>query len=121
MFLLGMFWKRTTGTAAIAGVISGFLLSVLFNVYAPSWFGPDTWLYTAYLNGSGVYEIPFHICMGLAFAFTMLLMIALSLAGPKVNPKAFVLDRSMFRVSPGTLAMIVITLLIISLLYVRFW
>ncbi len=30
MFILGMFWKRTTGTAAIAGVITGFVLSVFF-------------------------------------------------------------------------------------------
>ena len=121
MFLLGMFWRRTTGAAAIAGVIAGFGLSVLFNEFAPALFGPDTWLYTAYRNGAGEYEIPFHICMGLAFAFTMLLMIVISLAGPKINPKAFVLDKSMFKVSPGTLATIVITLLIISLLYVRFW
>jgi SSS family solute:Na+ symporter len=121
MFLLGMFWRRTTGAAAVAGVIVGFALSVVFNVYAPTWFGPDTFLYTAYLNGAGMYEIPFHICMGLAFAFTMLVMIVISLAGPKINPKAFVLDKTMFKVSPGTLATIVITLLIISLLYVRFW
>jgi len=116
-----MFWKRTTGTAAIVGVITGFVLSIFFNELAPKWFGHDTWFYTAYLNGDGKYEIPFHICMGLAFAFTMLLMVLISLAGPKINPKAFALDKSMFRVSPGTLAMIVVTLLIISLLYVRFW
>ncbi|CAN5138488.1 sodium/sugar symporter [soil metagenome] len=121
MFLLGMFWKRTTGAAAVAGVIVGFVLSVVFNVYAASWFGPDTLLYTAYKNADGVYEIPFHICMGLAFAFTMLVMILISLGGPKINPKAFVLDKSMFKLSPGILAMIVVTLLIISLLYVRFW
>jgi SSS family solute:Na+ symporter len=121
MFLLGMFWKRTTGAAAIVGVITGFGLSVLFNEFAPALFGPDTLLYTAYLNGEGKYEIPFHICMGLAFAFTMLIMILVSLAGPKINPKAFVLDKSMFKVSPGILATIVVTLLIISLLYVRFW
>ena len=121
MFILGMFWRRTTGAAAIVGVITGFGLSVLFNEFAPALFGPNTWFYTAYLNGAGVYEIPFHICMGLAFAFTMLIMIIVSLAGPKINPKAFVLDKAMFKVSPGTLATIVITLLIISLLYVRFW
>src|SRR6202012_5987667 len=44
MFILGMFWKRTTGAAAVVGVITGFLLSVLFNVYAPVWFGPETFL-----------------------------------------------------------------------------
>lgn len=121
VFLLGFFWKRTTGPAAVAGVIVGFLLSVVFNVYAPAWFGPDTLLYTAYKNSAGAYEIPFHICMGLAFAFTVLLMIAMSLAGPKVNAKAFVLDRKMFRVEPGALVMIVIILLVLSVLYVRFW
>jgi solute:Na+ symporter, SSS family len=121
MFILGMFWKRTTGAAAVAGVLVGFLLSVLFNVYAPLWFGADTWFYTAYKNAEGNYEIPFHICMGLAFAFTMLVMIVMSFAGPKINPKAFVLDKSMFKLQPGILAMVVITLLIISLLYVRFW
>ncbi len=121
IFLLGFFWKRTTGAAAVTGVIVGFLLSVLFNVYAPSWFGPDTLLYTAYKNNDGNYEIPFHICMGLAFVFTVIVMVLMSLAGPKINPKALVLDKSMFKVSPGILAMIVVTLLIISLLYVRFW
>jgi SSS family solute:Na+ symporter len=120
MFLLGMFWKRTTGAAAVVGVIVGFGLSVLFNEFAPRLFGNNTFLYTAYLNGDH-YEIPFHICMGLAFMFTMIIMILISLGGPKVNPKAFVLDKTMFKVSPGVLAMIVVTLLIISALYVRFW
>src|SRR5687767_5114088 len=97
MFILGMFWKRTTGTAAIVGVIAGFLLSVLFNEYAPQLFGNDTIFYTAYPNGKGGFEIPFHICMGLAFFFTMALMIGVSLAGPKINPKAFELDKEMFK------------------------
>lgn len=121
MFLLGMFWKRTTGSAAIAGVLAGFLLSVFFNEFAPSVMGHDTWIYTAYPNGTGAYEIPFHICMGLSFAFTMILMIGMSLAGPKVNPKAFELDKSMFKVAPSTMVLIVLTLMIIAALYVKFW
>lgn len=121
MFILGMFWKRTTGAAAVVGVITGFGLSIFFNELAPRWFGPETFLYTAYKNAGGAYEIPFHICMGLAFFFTMAVMILISLGGPKINPKAFALDKSMFKVQPGILAMIVITLMIISMLYVRFW
>jgi solute:Na+ symporter, SSS family len=121
MFIVGMFWKRTTGAAAIAGVIAGFLLSVLFNEYAPQLFGNDTFLYTAYPNGEGGFEIPFHICMGLAFFFTMLLMIGISMAGPKINPKAFQLDKEMFRLKPSTTVLIVVTLLIIFALYVKFW
>lgn len=121
MFFLGMFWKRTTGTAAIAGVLAGFLFSVFFNEFAPAVMGHETILYTAYPNGAGAYEIPFHICMGLSFGFTMLIMIVMSLAGPKINPKAFELDKSMFRVKPSTMALIILTLLIITALYVKFW
>jgi solute:Na+ symporter, SSS family len=121
MFILGMFWKRTTGTAAIVGVLAGFLLSVLFNEYAPQLFGNDTFFYTAYPNGKGGFEIPFHICMGLAFFFTMILMIGVSMAGPKINPKAFELDKEMFKLKPSTTVLIVVTLLIIFALYVKFW
>ncbi|SHE42966.1 sodium/sugar symporter [Pedobacter caeni] len=121
MFILGMFWKRTTGSAAIAGVLAGFLFSVFFNEMAPGLLGNDTFLYTAYPNGKGGFEIPFHICMGLSFFFTMAIMILMSLAGPKVNPKAFELDKSMFKVAPSTMALIVITLLLIAALYVKFW
>jgi SSS family solute:Na+ symporter len=121
MFFLGMFWKRTTGTAAVAGLLTGFFLSVVFNNFAPAWFGNETLLYTAYPNGKGGYEIPFLICMGWSFFFTMVVMIGLSLAGPKINPKAFELDKSMFKVSNSTLVLIIVTLLVITTLYVRFW
>jgi SSS family solute:Na+ symporter len=121
MFFLGMFWKRTTGSAAIAGVIAGFLLSVLFNEFAPQLFGNNTFFYTAYPNGKGGFEIPFHICMGLSFLFTMILMIGMSLLGPKVNPKAFELDKEMFKVKPATIVLIALTLLIVAALYVKFW
>jgi SSS family solute:Na+ symporter len=121
MFLLGMFWKRTTGTAAVAGVITGFILSVLFNNYAPALFGNNTWLYTAYPNNAGKYEIPFLLCMGYSFFFTVGLMVLLSLFGPKDNPKAFELDKKMFQLEPRTLALILVILIILSLLYIRFW
>jgi SSS family solute:Na+ symporter len=121
MFILGMFWKRTTGAAAIAGVITGFVLSVLFNEFAPRLFGNETIFYTAFPNGKGAYEIPFHICMGLSFMFTMIVMIAISLGGPKINPKAFELDKGMFKLQPSTIALILVTLLVISALYVKFW
>ncbi len=121
MFILGMFWKRTTGAAAIAGVVTGFALSVFFNQFAPAVLGNETIFYTAYPNGKGGYEIPFLICMGLAFFFTMVVMIVISLAGPKVNPKAFAIDSEMFKVKPSTLVLIILTLVILAALYVKFW
>lgn len=128
MFLLGMFWKRTTGTAALVGVILGFLLAIYFNSYAVEHFGTETWMYTAFtyekLEKGVVHtitEIPFLINMGWSFVITILVMIAISLAGPKENPKAFAIDKSMFKVDPRTLIMIVVTLLLITAIYVRFW
>ncbi|WP_374459352.1 sodium/solute symporter [Chryseobacterium taeanense] len=128
MFLLGMFWKRTTGTAALVGVILGFVLAIFFNSFAIGIFGKETWLYTAFTyekleNGvvHTITEIPFLINMGWSFFITIIVMVLISLAGPKVNPKAFAIDSKMFRVDARTLVLIVVTLLLLTALYVRFW
>lgn len=128
MFILGMFWKRTTGTAAIVGVVLGFVLAIFFNNYAVSLFGKETWMYTAFeyqkiKDGvvETVVEIPFLINMGWSFFITVATMVVISLAGPKINPKAFILDKEMFKLKPSTIALIVITLMILAALYVRFW
>ncbi len=128
MFILGMFWKRTTGAAALVGVILGFALAIFFNNYAVSIFGTDTLMYTAYtyqkMEGGvlkTITEIPFLINMGWSFVITVATMVAISLGGPKVNPKAFDIDSSMFKVKPATIVMIVITLMILAALYIKFW
>ena len=51
----------------------------------------------------------------------MISIIVVSLAGPKINPKYFVIDKAMFKVAPSTLALIVITLLLLAALYIKFW
>jgi SSS family solute:Na+ symporter len=121
IFLLGLFWKRTTATAAIVGVLAGFAMSVFFNNYAPTVLGNETILYTAFPTGHGTFEIPFLICMGLSFAFTMVIMVGISLAGPAINARAIELQPGLFRVSRQTLTLIVITLLLITALYTKFW
>jgi SSS family solute:Na+ symporter len=125
MFILGMFWKRTTGAAAVAGLITGLVLAIFFNNYAVSVFGHETWLYTAFqtVNDKAeiVWQIPFLINMGWSFFFTVLVMAGFSQAGPKINPKAFVLDKAMFKLKPSIIAMIVMTLLILTVLYAKFW
>jgi SSS family solute:Na+ symporter len=121
MFILGMFWKRTTGTAAVAGLITGFAMAIFFNSFAVSVFGHENFMYTAFINSKGVYEIPFLINMGWAFFITMAVMIGISLTGPKVNPNAFELDKTMFKLKPSIIAMIVFILLILVALYAKFW
>jgi SSS family solute:Na+ symporter len=124
MFLMGMFWKRTTGAAAVAGILVGFISSVILNEYAAQWFGHETLFYTAFpVIKAGVtnWEIPFLVCMGWSGIITVIVMVAISLAGPKVNPRAISIDRGMFKVTPRILTMIVIILLLIMAIYVRFW
>ena len=123
VFLLGFFWKKTTSKGAIAGIVGGVLLAVLFDKFLPGIAGNETILYTAYPTGTGAYEIPFLIQMGWVFFFTTLLIITVSLVDKKgaEHIHALEVDRSMYKVSPGILAMILVVLGIISALYIKFW
>jgi len=121
VFLLGMFWKRTSGTAAIVGILVGFLSSVFFNQLAVYLFGPETWLYSAFRNRNGIYEIPFFISLSWSFFITVLCMVVVSLQAPKVSAKAFELNKQLFKLEPSSIILSVTTLLLLSLIYARFW
>lgn len=120
-FLLGMFWKRTTGEAAIVGILTGFAASIFFNQFAVKIFGPETWLYTAFQNASGQFEIPFFISLSWSFLTTFIVMVATSLAGPIVSAKAIQVDKSMFKLKASSVVLIAVILLFLSAIYVRFW
>lgn len=120
-FLLGMFWKRTTAPAAVAGIITGFAASVFFNQFAIPVFGTETLLYTAFPNSTGAYEIPFFISLSWSFFITVLVMVLISLKGPEVNGKAIAIDKAMFRLKPASIVLIAIVLLLLSAIYIRFW
>src|SRR5688572_22244627 len=123
VFLFGFFWKKTTSKAAIAGIIGGVLLAVLFDKFLPDLAGNETVIYTAYPTGTGAYEIPFLIQMGWVYFFTSLLIIIVSLLDVKGRAlgSALQIDKSMYKVTPGVMAMIIIILGIIVALYIRFW
>ena len=104
--------------------VTGLGMSIFFKLFAVPLFGHETLLYTAFPTmeeGKQVWRIPFLINMGWAFFFTMAIMIIISMAGPKVNPKAFALDKQMFKLKPSIMAMIVGTLLILAAIYIKFW
>lgn len=123
VFLFGFFWKKTTSKAAITGIVGGVLLAVLFDKFLPGLAGNETLIYTAYPTGTGAYEIPFLIQMGWVFFFTSLLIIIVSLLDAKGRAlgNALQIDKSMYKVTPGVMAMIIIVLGIIVALYIRFW
>jgi SSS family solute:Na+ symporter len=48
-------------------------------------------------------------------------MVIVTLAGPKINPKAFAIDKTMFKLDKTTLVLVVSILMILSALYIKFW
>ncbi|HEY9196319.1 MAG TPA: sodium transporter, partial [Mucilaginibacter sp.] len=120
-FLLGMFWKRTTGEAAIIGILTGFTASVFFNQFAVKVFGPETLLYSAFINTSGQYEIPFFISLSWSFLITVLVMVGVSFAGPVISAKAILVDKGMFKLKSSSIVLIAVILLFLSAIYIRFW
>jgi SSS family solute:Na+ symporter len=48
-------------------------------------------------------------------------MVLMSLAGPKINPKACALDKSMFKIKPSTVILITIIMMVLIALYAKFW
>lgn len=120
-FLLGMFWKRTSAPAAVCGIIVGFAASVFFNQFAVSLLGRETWLYTAFQNPEGHYEIPFFISLSWSFLITVSVMVIISLFAIRVNGKAISIDAAMFKLNNNSIIAIAVILLLLSAIYVKFW
>lgn len=123
VFLLGFFWRKTTSKGAIAGIIGGILLAILFDKFLPGLAGHDTLIYTAYPTVAGAYEIPFLVQMGWVFFFTIVLIVAVSIFDKPGRERSHGLevDKNMFSVSPRHWVLITIILLSIAVLYARFW
>ena len=124
MFILGFFWKRTTSNAALFATIGGFVFSLILKVLPQfmdlSFLSP---LNFASLNADGIYEIPFLDRMGFVFIFCVIGMsIITNIENRKgVIPNGLVVDKSMFKMSPGFAAGSLIVLGIIAALYTIYW
>ncbi len=110
VFLLGFCWKRTTAAAALTGTLLTIPVSTLLK-FLPSW-------------SHGVFpDYPFLDRMSITFIFIVLAMILISLLWPskETAKHTIVVDRSMFRVTPGFMIGSVIVLGILAALYTVFW
>ena len=110
IFLLGMFWKKTTANAALAGAILTVPVSVILK-FLPAW-------------SNGVFpSYPFLDRMTITFFTIAIIMIAMSLANPKKKDDTHTIetDKSLFKVSPGFLVGSVIICGILAALYTVFW
>lgn len=110
IFLLGLFWKKTTAAAALTGTLTTIPLSTVLK-FLPAW-----------TNGAFP-DIPFLDRMGITFLVIVVAMIIISLAKPQVQPedKQLKIDTAWFRVTPRFILGSVIILVILAVLYTMFY
>jgi len=102
LFLFGLFWKRTTGTAALWSAIASVPLSILVDFMFP--------------------EVPFLNQMGIVFLLLSALIVSISIYESKRDsPKAIVFGVDLFKTGPVFNIASMGIILILGLLYTMFW
>jgi SSS family solute:Na+ symporter len=104
LFFLGMFWKRTTSSAAIIAAALSIPVAVAFKLI------PAT-------------PMPFLHRTGWAFLILVAIMVAVSLLDKRSadNPKGLDLDPKMFRVTGSFAVLSILICGILAALYTVFW
>ncbi len=110
IFLLGMYWKKTTTSAALAGAILTIPVSAVLK-FLPEW------------TGGFFPDYPFLDRMGITFLVILAIMIVMSLVRPKKvsDTGAIILETSSFRVSTGFVIGSIIIFGVLTALYTAFW
>lgn len=112
VFLLGLFWKKTTNKAAIVGVLSSIPIAMYFKIGAKEWS-----THPAFVN------VPFLDQMGYTLLLTMLIIAAYSYIQHKGkdDKKGIPITKELFKTSPlfniGAFAIMII----LVVLYAMFW
>ncbi len=109
VFLLGLFWKKTTNNAAIIGVISSLVIA-LFLKFAPN-------------AGLEFLRMPFMHQMMATCLITIGIIMAISLIENKgkADEKGIIHDRNTFKTGPVFNISAVAILIITAALYAYFW
>ncbi len=110
IFLLGMFWKKTTAAAALAGAVITIPVSTILK-FLPGW------------TGGAFPDYPFLDRMTITFFTVILVMVAISLIWPKGEKDRHTIevDKSLFKVNPAFVVGSVIICGILAALYTIFW
>ena len=112
VFLLGLFWKKTTNKAAIVGALSSIPIAMYFKI-APKGISTNPFFV----------DVPFMDQMGYTLILTMIVIILFSLWQHKGadDKKAIEITKGMFKTSPifniGSFAVMIILVVLYSL----FW
>ncbi|MBA4140037.1 MAG: sodium/sugar symporter [Segetibacter sp.] len=110
IFLLGLYWKKTTAPAAMAAALLTIPVSTVLK-FLPVW-----------TNGAFP-DYPFLDRMTITFLLLVVVMVVMSISKPKAQNDTHVIevDKSMFRVSTSFLVGSVIICGILAALYTAFW
>jgi SSS family solute:Na+ symporter len=107
IFLLGIFWKRTTSAAAMAGALLTIPISTILK-FLPA------------LTNGAFPDYPFLDRMSITFLLIVVVMIVMSLTKKEATHEVQV-SKDMFRVTPAFAICSIIILGILTALYTVFW
>ncbi len=112
VFLLGLFWKKTTNKAAIVGALTSIPIAMYFKI------APNGWSTSSFFV-----DVPFMDQMGYTTLLTMLVIILVSLYQNKgaVDQKGITISKGLFKTSPVFNIGAFAVMLILVVLYALFW
>ncbi len=112
VFLLGLFWKKTTNNAAIWGVVLSVPIAFYFKVAQNDW-----------SDSAFFVHLPFLQQMLWTAIFSAGIMVIFSLLENKGkdHPKGIVVSKKLFATSPSFNISAMIVMIILAVLYAMFW
>ncbi|WP_350286342.1 sodium/sugar symporter [uncultured Croceitalea sp.] len=112
VFLLGLFWKKTTNRAAIIGALTSIPIAMYFKVAPKGWSSNTMFV-----------DIPFLDQMGYTLLITMGVIVFISLTQNKgeEDPKGIPLSKQLFKTSPVFNIGAFAVMLLLVMLYALFW
>ncbi|OMP76927.1 sodium/sugar symporter [[Flexibacter] sp. ATCC 35208] len=110
IFLLGLYWKRTTTRAAMAGALLTIPLSAVLK-FLPVW------------TGGAFPDFPFLDRMSIVFGLLIVIMLILTYTeeNSKYQQPVIIVDKKLFKASPAFVVGSVIIMGILTALYTVFW
>jgi len=112
VFILGLFWKKTTNKAAIIGALSSIPIAMYFKVAPKAWSSSPIFV-----------DVPFLDQMGYTAVLTMIIIAIVSLVENKGkdDPKGIPISKKLFETSPTFNIGAFAVMIILVVLYALFW
>lgn len=116
IFILGLFWKKTTNHAAIMGALLSIPVAMFFKV------GPKGWAAGTSLEGIFP-SVPFLDQMGYTTLLTMVIIMTISWLQNKGTDdvKGFSIEKSTFKTHSSYSISAFAILILLAFLYAKFW